>query len=52
MTIYMYVLAYKMNGKFWALTDKEKLREVMARKWIINEAPIFVGIYNGDKLVI
>ena len=30
----------------------EKLREVMARKWIINESPIFVGIYNGDKLVV
>ncbi len=30
----------------------QKLREVMARKWIINEAPIFVGIYNGDKLMI
>ncbi len=30
----------------------EKLREVMARKWIINETPIFVGIYNNDNLVI
>lgn len=30
----------------------QRLREVMARKWIINEAPIFVGIYNGDKLMI
>ncbi len=30
----------------------QKLREVMARKWIINESPIFIGIYNNDKLVV
>ncbi|KQB34180.1 MULTISPECIES: chlorite dismutase family protein [Acidiplasma] len=29
----------------------EKLREVLARKWITNETPIFVGIYNNDDLV-
>ncbi len=30
----------------------EKLREVMARKWIINESPIFVGIYDDKKVVV
>ncbi len=30
----------------------EHLREVLARKWIIKEEPIFVGIYNGRELLI
>ena len=47
-----FVVLYELdNLSAWSHVT-EKLREVMARKWIINEAPIFVGIYNGDELVI
>jgi chlorite dismutase len=47
-----FVVLYELDDlSAWSHVT-EKLREVMARKWIINEAPIFVGIYNGDELVI
>ena len=47
-----FVVLYELDDLAAWSHVTEKLREVMARKWIINEAPIFVGIYNGDKLVI
>ena len=47
-----FVVLYELDDlSAWSHVT-EKLREVMARKWIINEAPIFVGIYNGNDLVI
>ncbi len=46
-----FVVLYELDDlSAWSHVT-EKLREVMARKWIINEAPIFVGIYNGNDLV-
>ncbi len=47
-----FVVLYELDNLSGWSHVTEKLREVMARKWIINEAPIFVGIYNGDELVI
>jgi chlorite dismutase len=47
-----FVVLYELDDlSAWSHVT-EKLREVMARKWIINESPIFVGIYNGDELVV
>ncbi|WP_337860627.1 chlorite dismutase family protein [Ferroplasma sp.] len=47
-----FVVLYELDDLAAWSHVTEKLREVMARKWIINEAPIFVGIYNGDELVV
>ncbi len=47
-----FVVLYELDDLAAWSHVTEKLREVMARKWIINESPIFVGIYNGDKLVV
>ncbi len=47
-----FVVLYEMDDLAAWSHVTEKLREVMARKWIINEAPIFVGIYVGDKLLV
>ncbi|MEM0139387.1 MAG: chlorite dismutase family protein [Ferroplasma sp.] len=46
-----FVVLYEMDDlSAWSHVT-EKLREVIARKWIINEAPIFVGIYVGNDLL-